>query len=431
MLILQTQLGARGNVQKWINVGVCALMIFFCLGFCSSNKSLYLSAITEALGFKRSAYAIATSCRFVSTAIVNMFFGYMVRRFGTKKLMLAGVICLMLSMYINSVATNIYMFCLSEVIAGIGFSWSSTGMVGSVINRWCKENTGTITGAALAANGIGGALAAQIVTPIIYQPANPFGYREAYRLVMLFLVAVFVIIAVLFKENPPEGADAPPAQNAKKKNRGSQWVGIDYDDVKKKGFYYGAIVCIFLTGMCLQGVGGIASAHFRDVGFSTVVIASVASVSSLTLTGSKLLSGFMYDKLGLKKTISICCMCAVVDMFILAFVSAGTAGTIAIFVYAVLSAIALPLETVMLPLYANDLFGGKSYNKVMGIVISANVLGYAVGTPLTNVCYDIYGTYKPILLLMGFIMLVVVIVLQLVIKSAHRIRDEILKIENK
>ena len=422
---MQSKTSQRGNVQKWINVAICAIMIFFCLGFCSSNKGLYLSAITEALGLKRSTYSIATSLRFVTTAVTNVFFGYMVYRFGTKKLMLAGVLSLMISMYINTIATNIYMFCISEIVSGIGFSWASTGMIGSVINRWCKENTGTITGATLAANGVGGALAAQIVTPIIYQPDNPFGYRDAYKLVMLILIAVFVVVAIFFKEKPPKElrSDTPYTQ---KKKRGTHWVGISYNDVKKKGFFYGGIICIFLTGMCLQGVGGVSAPHLMDVGINSSLVATISSISSLCLTGSKLFTGFMYDKIGLKRTMIICCICASAEMLCLAFASTSGLGLFLAFARVPISAIALPLETVMLPLYASDLFGEKSYNKVMGIVLAANVLGYAVGTPLVNICYDIFGTYKPFLIIMGFIMLGVIITMSFVIDSAHRTRDIIL-----
>lgn len=39
---------------KWLTIGACFLMVFVCLGFCSSSKSIYLAAITEALGIKRS-----------------------------------------------------------------------------------------------------------------------------------------------------------------------------------------------------------------------------------------------------------------------------------------------------------------------------------------------------------------------------------------
>ena len=48
---------------RWVVIAVCFLMVFTCLGFCSSNKGLYLSAITKALGIKRSLFAINDTCR--------------------------------------------------------------------------------------------------------------------------------------------------------------------------------------------------------------------------------------------------------------------------------------------------------------------------------------------------------------------------------
>lgn len=41
---------------RWVIVAASFLMVFVCLGFCSSSKSLYLAAITEALGIKRSLF---------------------------------------------------------------------------------------------------------------------------------------------------------------------------------------------------------------------------------------------------------------------------------------------------------------------------------------------------------------------------------------
>ncbi|MBQ4516294.1 MAG: MFS transporter [Clostridia bacterium] len=407
------------NTQKWVNVAMCAIMIFTCLGFCSSNKSLYLSAITDALDIKRSAYSLATSCRYISTSIINIFFGTLVYKFGTKKLMLSGFVLLIVSMLLNSVATSVVMFCISEAISGIAFSWSGTAMVGGIINRWCKENTGTVMGAVLAANGIGGALAAQIVTPIIYQEGTAFGYRDAYRLVALILLVVGILVAIFFKEKPRGEIDDSPSPT-RKKARGRSWVGIDYNAAKKKGFFYGAAICIFLTGMCLQGVGSVASAHLLDKGIATALVATVASVSSLLLTCSKFLTGFLYDKLGLRKTISICCVASVLTMLSLAFMDNSSLGTALAFIYAIVHAVALPLETVMLPLYAKDLFGETSYNKVMGMFVSINTAGYAIGGPLINLGYDLFGTYIPMFYLTSGIMLAVLIGLQFVITAAHK-----------
>ncbi|MBQ7717733.1 MAG: MFS transporter [Clostridia bacterium] len=194
----------RTKNYKWVIVALCFLVIFICLGFCSSNKSLYLAAITDALHIKRSAFSINDSFRFISTAVVNVFFGTLVKKFGTKKLIVAGFLCLILSSLIYSYATNIFVFYIGGIFLGIGLSWTTTTMVGCVINKWCKENTGTIMGAVLAANGLGGALAAQIVTPIIYQEGNPFGYQDAYKLVALILLVVSVFIVIFLKRSLPK-----------------------------------------------------------------------------------------------------------------------------------------------------------------------------------------------------------------------------------
>lgn len=46
---------------KWVIVTLSFTMVFVCLGFCSSNKGIYLSAITEAFGIKRSLFSINDS----------------------------------------------------------------------------------------------------------------------------------------------------------------------------------------------------------------------------------------------------------------------------------------------------------------------------------------------------------------------------------
>ena len=67
---------------EWVIITLCFLMIFTCLGFCSSNNSLYVQAITRANGFPRSLFGFKESFRFISTAVVNVFFGALIHWFG-------------------------------------------------------------------------------------------------------------------------------------------------------------------------------------------------------------------------------------------------------------------------------------------------------------------------------------------------------------
>ena len=92
------------------------------------------------------------------------------------------------------------------------------------------------------------------------------------------------------------------------------------------------------------------------------------------------------------------------------------------FSYGLVSAFALPLETIMLPLIALDMFGRQSYSKIMGLFISSNTLGYAVGAPALNFFFDKTGSYRSSLLALTGLMLIVSVVMQLAIVSARHTR---------
>lgn len=403
---------------KWIIVAACFVMVFVCLGFCSSNKSIYLSAITDALGIKRSLFAVNDSCRYIATAVVNIFFGALISRFGTKKMIGFGFCSLIVSMLIYANATHIVTFYVGGCFLGIGLAFTTTSMVGCVVRRWCKEHSGKIMGAVLAANGLGGAVAAQIVSPIIYEEGNPFGFRNAYKLVALILTVVGIIIMVVFKE---KSSDEPTAKA--RKSRGKEWTGISFAQARKKPYFYIVLFCTFLSGLVLQGINGIASAHMKDVGLDASYIATVLSAHSLALAGFKFLTGIFYDKFGGRKTMLLCSVTATVVTLALAAVAPSPTGRIIAMLYGIFSSLALPLETVMLPLMTNDLFGSADFDHLLGLLVSFSTAGYAVGNPLVNLCFDMLGTYVPILYILSAVMLVVTVCYQLVFSFASRDKD--------
>ena len=79
----ESNLQTRKFDYTWIIIGVCFLMVMISLGFCSSGRTLYLTAITGALGISRGAFALNDTFRYVTTTIVNLYFGRLVYRFGT------------------------------------------------------------------------------------------------------------------------------------------------------------------------------------------------------------------------------------------------------------------------------------------------------------------------------------------------------------
>jgi len=406
----------------WVVIAVCFLMVMVCLGFASSTKSLFPDEIAKDLGTERSLVAIGESCRYVATAIINLFFGVLVAKFGPRKLIFAGFTSLVSSMFLYSFATELWQIYLAGTLLGIGFSWTTTTMVGYVVGLWCSGKKGTIMGAILASNGIGGAIAIQLVGRLI-DPNVTGSYRNAYRMIAIVIAVTAVIVLIFFRNRPKNAEVLAPATSAKK--RGRDWVGIEFSAAMRKWYFWGACVCIFCSGLILQGSHGIVAMHFKDVGIDYSAVTGLLSFGSILLAGAKILTGILYDRFGLRVAASLCTMFAVISTFLLSMVRDGTTGFVLAIVYMVVCQLGTPLETIMLPLYASDLFGNHSYAKVLGIFVSVNVAGYAIGAPAFNLCYDIFGSYVPALILVGCVMAAVLVLLQFVISAAHKEQKKI------
>ena len=408
---------------KWVILIVSVLMVFTCLGFCSSNKSLYLGAITEALGIKRSLFSINDTCRYVTSALINLFFGALVAKFGVRKMVAFGFASLIGSVLIYAYATNIFVFYLGGCLLGAGLAFTTTAMATILVKRWFSGNTGTVLGVVLAANGLGGATAAQIVTPIIGKHA--FGYRDAYTLVAIIL-AVVGVIAVLFLREKPKDFQGELIVKNKKKARGGGWVGIDFSEAKKVSYFIPACIGIFLTGMVLSGVNGIGGANLRDAGLPDQYVSNVLSIHSLVLLVSKMLAGILYDKKGLRTMLTLCNVVGAVAMVTLAFVDNSPLGLVLAMIWGVTSSLSLPMETIGVSLVTSDLYGNKAFDQMLGIMLALNHLGYALGSIVVNVIYDLSGgTYFYAVLLFAAILLAVTFMYQFIISSAHKQRQAI------
>ena len=404
----------------WVIFVVCFLMAGCALGFCSTPKGMYLKSVSDSLGISRAAYSVCNSIRFVATALINMFFGKLIVKFGARKLGVAGLLTLTASCVVNALADNLFMLYLGGALLGIGFSWTSTTMVGYVVEKWFTSKKGTVMGIILASNGLTGAISVQILSPMIYGPGE--SWRMSYWLCAALMAALAVLVLCFMRTEPKE-VGLEPLGSGKvlpKKQLGRDWSGISTEEAFHSPYFYVCAVCVFLTGMLLHATGNVSAAHMEDRGISTAVITNVSSISALVLLFSKMFTGYSFDRFGLRVTMTMCNVFAVIAIVTLAFVE----GPVTAYTASVFKSLSLPLETIMLPLIAAELFGRKSYAHIMGLLVSFNTLGYAVGGPVINLAYDLTGTYVPVMLALGGVMIAVSIAMQFCISTAHKIRKE-------
>ena len=405
-------LSRKQDMQKWIIIVLSALMVCLVLSLCNAPKSLYVQPVTQALGISRSAYSITDSCRFTATAVMNLFFGVLVARFGPRKLIAAGFICAVTALVLFSVAKTVWVFYVGGVLLGLGIAWTTTTMVGYVVNLWCRERKGTIMGAVLASSGVGGVIGTQLLSPIINREGDVFAYRSAYRLAAMILLAAGIVVVALYRDHPA-GEAVTPAQEKKVKEEGDP-------QLRRRMEFWAAMACVFIGGMVLQGIQGVAVPHLRDAGLSADFGALVLSCQSVVLVATKFSTGWLFDKRGLRFTSNLCMTAAVLTVAVLVPVTVSALGKMLALTFAVISAVALPIETVMLPIYAQGLFGQKSYHKALGIFVAAKDAGYAAGGPVMNLCYDLTGDYRIAFIGAGVLMAAALVTMEQLIRRTTK-----------
>lgn len=381
---MKTNMEKKRFDYKWIVAGLCFLVMFVGLGFCSTAKNVYFQPIAEALDFSRGAFGVSDTFRYATTSIVTLFFYKLVERFGTKMLICAGLVCYALSALINAVSNTLIGFYIGGIFLGLAVAFAGTTMVSVIINKWFAKNKGTVLGIILAANAAGAATAIALLEPMIY--SGGVGYKNAYFVTAVTVVAVLIIVAFFYRDKT---RDAVSDNLNKGEQKDVVWPGFSFESLARKPAFYAIILC--LAVYALSSVSSISTPHFKDVGFSGKFIALNTCIGSIGLMVSKILVGIIYDRFGIKVSINICLFTALAAKLILFFVSAQTSALAIL--HTVLMAIATPLETVMLPIIVLDLFGWKSFNKTLAVTTSLFTVGHALNAPLLNMPYDFSNSY--------------------------------------
>ena len=92
------------RAEKYITVILGTMMVMVTLGFVSSTRSLFPDEIARELGVSRSAVVVGESLRYISTSIVNFFFGALIAKFGEKKMITLGFASLIASVLLYATA---------------------------------------------------------------------------------------------------------------------------------------------------------------------------------------------------------------------------------------------------------------------------------------------------------------------------------------
>ena len=362
----QFQVAATGFLSLFSLVGI----MFYGLPF------FYDFWLTD-FGWNR---ATVTSGNALAKLIIGPLFGFLagwiIDRFGPRRLMLAGIVMGGVALIGLSMMTTLWHFYLFYLFNALGYMCGGPLPNQVLVSRWFNKGRGKAMGIIYLGIGIGGMLVPQIARGLT---AN-FGWRDALMILGILMIAVAFPMAWFVKENPENTSSQGTIPQPKP----------EFGKILKSWPFYFLVI----GSMCSIGAVAGTSQNIKlflsiDLKYSQEQAANILSIVLASSIVGRLLMGWLADRIQKKYVMILVYSLVALSIPLLYF---STSPGI-IYVFAFLFGVALGGDYMIIPLMAAELFGVKVLGRIMGLVITLDGVAEALAPMLAAWLRDETGSY--------------------------------------
>jgi MFS family permease len=416
----------------WIVVATCFFVIAPSVPLFASF-SIFQVSILDEFHWSRGSLAIALSIHLIVSGIAAPFAGGLIDRFGPRRVMPIGAMITALALILMSRSTSLWHFYVAfGLMAAAGASLLQIVPLTTIVANWFVRHRGTAIGIISAGSGAG----QLALLPLIQFLITYIGWRHTYLVFGLAILVIPTILIWLFLYTRPEdrglsiedesrrwrGRDEAGTKTEtgggepEKGDRGGgkpevaildkEWAEADWNVGKaSRTFRFWAlalVMALFAAGSLLISVQLVA--YLGDKGYSSILIASVIGLQGMLNMVGDFAGGFLCDRIGREKTMTLSLVTFVTSIVFLNLTGAVSSPAL-VYVFTLFYGIGQGMVAPAIMISASDLFQGKHFGSILGVVVLGGYFGGAIGAWLSGSLIDLTGAYQANFLVSGLAML--------------------------
>lgn len=356
---------------------ITAFVVLFCIvGVALWGLPFYYDFMVQQFGWSRGQ---VTSGNALSKLVVGPIFGFLagwiVDRFGPRRVMMAGILMAGIALVGLGWASSLGMFYFFYLFNALGYVCGGPLPNQVLLTRWFDKARGKAMGFAYLGIGLGGAAVPWISHFLI----DHFGWQAALRLLGFAIVVVSLPLAFLVKDNPPKIQSMEQAGEAKA-----------HSAFKTLSFYLltiGSMCSIAAVSGTQQNLKLFLSLdrHFPQ--------SEAARIMSLVLASSifgRLLMGWLADLFSKKYVMLLTYSLVAAGI---PFIFLGQ-STLTLYLSAVVFGIGLGGDYMIIPLMTAEIFGIRILGRLLGVILTAGGIADAVSPWIMGRLRDTTGSYS-------------------------------------
>ena len=375
--------------HAWFIFIVCLGIMGGLVGILLNCTGIIFTEIIKEFGFRTGDLSIYYSIRSLVRAMALGTVSGLFFKKNSKKVLISITVVTCMAYMSMGLYTQLWQWYVSAVFIGIGTSY--TGMAISVLlANWFHTKKGLVMGLAMSASGVLGA----VVSPLCSTLIESIGWRGACVVMGLLTMVVVCLPAALFLVLTPEEIGMEPygwSENSVE-NAKNEIAKVNYT---VPGFIFPVCVGIICLATLIGAVLNQLPLYSAQLGYG---VATGAMITSFAMWGNvlgKLLTGWLADKVGPYKALTVTFVMVMVSMAM--FMLCGHSEYL-LYIAALLLGTVYAVDANVPPLLFMDVYGAD-YTKHLK---NFQTIGFALGTfssSLLPYIYDFTGSYNVIFVL--------------------------------
>ncbi|MBI2906322.1 MAG: MFS transporter [Chloroflexi bacterium] len=364
--------------------------------------SLFFLPLIQEFGWTRTSLSAVFSFSRLESGIFGPLEGWLVDKFGPRRMMALGVPIMGLGFILLSQTSSFFMF--AAVFFLLIATGSSLGLVVpcyTATANWFIRKRGLAMGFLSAGTGLGGG-AILFLAWIV----NEYGWRVGAMAAGVTVLVVGTPLGLLMRHRPEQYGYLPDGARANSTGAGDgdgapQAYLQEADFTARQAIQTSGFWLLTLSFAVRQTTVGAVAVHlmpfFIGAGFSSEVAATLLAAVSLVSILGRLSFGWLADIFEKRHVMVFTVGCIALSMFFLAGVYELWQAVLWVFIYALGYGGGAPL----MPALRAEFFGRKSFGTVQGTMLAFQMWGLMVGPLSSGLMYDLLGDYRPSFLAFG------------------------------
>lgn len=393
-MIEKTRLGLLFRLNHifygWWIVLACFIIALYTGGIIFYGFTAFIDPLVREFGWSYTEISFAMSLRGIEMSFLSPLVGFLVDRYGPRRLVFGGVITMSLGFFTISATQSLWMFYASFVLIAFGGGGCASVVFMRVVTNWFQRKVGLALG--VMSSGFG---ASGLIVPLIVYLIDAFGWRVAVILLGAGTFIVGIPLAFVVRDTPeacglhPDGrmTDTPVAAPSGK--RDGETGDVRFRDALRHRVFLFLAISDFLRFMAIGSLVTHIMPYLNILHIprttAGMITGSIAVLSIFGRFGFGWMADFFDKRIIMVAALSLLSL----GFFLFCFVDIPWVMIVFLIVFPIGFGGSIVLRGAILLEY----FGRQAFGRLLGLMMGVAAAGGMIGPIMAGFIFDTTGSY--------------------------------------